>query len=332
MHNLKSIQLHFGVLAILFALFFVMPTYHVGVFSRIMVLAIYAMGFNLLFGYTGLLSLGHAMFFAAGMYGFGLAVKLLELSVAPAFLMGVGAAGMLALVVGYLALRTAGVAFMIVTLMFAQTVYLVILYFGEYTRGDEGFVIQQAQRTLAGIDLTSETARYFTAYFLFAISFLAIAKLVQMPFGKRLVAIRENEERARMLGYDAASLKLTALVISGVFSGIAGATYALLFGYVGASFATVQYSIFPLLWVLLGAPLHLRAKISANCRPTKECKWVWLTRFRSRRFFLGCRYIQMLNWLRGENWRATNRLTRPKPKRCLNASVWPIVPIKPRAI
>ncbi len=248
----KTNALHVGTLLVLIALFFVLPAYHVGVFSRIMVLAIYAIGFNLLFGYTGLLSLGHAMFFAAGMYGFGLSMNFGGLSVLPAFAVGVLAAGLLALGVGLLALRTIGVAFMIVTLMFAQTFYLVILYFGEYTRGDEGFIIQQAQRNLAGIDLTTETARYFAAFTLFAICFLAMARLVQSPFGKRLVAIRENEERARMLGYDVGRLKLAALVVSGLFSGVAGAAYAMLFGYVGASFAAVHYSIFPLLWVLLG--------------------------------------------------------------------------------
>ena len=248
----RTTALHFGTLFVLVALFFVLPAYHVGAFSRIMVLAIYAIGFNLLFGYTGLLSLGHAMFFAAGMYGFGLSMNFGGLTVLPAFAVGVLAAGLLALGVGFLALRTIGVAFMIVTLMFAQTFYLVILYFGEYTRGDEGFIIQQAQRNLAGIDLTTETARYFAAFTLFAICFLAMARLVQSPFGKRLVAIRENEERARMLGYDVGRLKLAALVVSGLFSGVAGAAYAILFGYVGASFAAVHYSIFPLLWVLLG--------------------------------------------------------------------------------
>jgi len=248
----KAHTLHFGILAVLLALFFILPAYHVGAFSRIMVLAIYAMGYNLIFGYTGLLSLGHAMFFAAGMYGFGLTINLAGFAVIPAFLTGVIGAVLLALVVGYLALRTAGVALMIVTLMFAQTVYLTILYFGEYTRGDEGFVVQQASRSLMGLDLTTETARYFTAFILFAVCFLVMAKLIQMPFGHRLIAIRENEERARMLGYDAARLKLQALVVSGAFSGVAGATYGLLFGYVGASFAGVQYSILPLLWVLLG--------------------------------------------------------------------------------
>ncbi len=248
----KPNLLHFGILAALVGLFFVLPAYHVGAFSRIMVLAIYAMGFNLLFGYTGLLSLGHAMFFAAGMYGVGLTIKFFGAPVPIAFIIAIASAAFLGLVVGFLALRTVGVAFMIVTLMFAQTVYLVVLYFGEYTRGDEGFILQQAERTVFGVDVTSETGRYFSAFSLFAVCFLGLAKLVQSPFGKRLVAIRENEERARMLGYDAGQLKLLALVISATISGIAGATYAILFGYVGATFATVQYSILPLLWVLLG--------------------------------------------------------------------------------
>jgi len=136
--------------------------------------------------------------------------------------------------------------------MFAQAGYLTILYFGAYTRGDEGFVIPQADRIIAGIDITGETARYFAALLLFSIVFLIIMYLVRSPFGHTLVAIRENEERTKMLGYDTVRHKLAAVIISGTISGIAGAAYALLFGYAGATFATVQYSIFPLLWVLLG--------------------------------------------------------------------------------
>ncbi|MEQ6204520.1 branched-chain amino acid ABC transporter permease [Sulfitobacter sp. HNIBRBA2951] len=248
----KPNALHIGVLLALVVLYFILPPYHAGNLSRIMVLAIYAMGYNIMFGYTGLLSLGHAMFFAAGMYGFGLAANLGAVPLPLAFLIGVLGAGTLAAVVGALALRTTGVAFMIVTLMFAQTAYLVVLHFGEFTRGDEGFVVQQAQRTFAGIDFTTDTARYVTALVLFAICFLALARLVQTPFGKTLVAIRENEERARMLGYDTTAHKLKAIIVSGAVAGVAGAAYAMLFGYVGATFATVQYSILPLLWVLLG--------------------------------------------------------------------------------
>lgn len=248
----KSVWLHGGVITLLLVLQFWLPAYHHGNLARIMVLAVYAMGYNMLFGYTGLLSLGHALFFAAGMYGLGLTIAFLDFAPSPALLSGIITALVVSAVVGFLALRTTGVAFMIVTLMFAQAGFLTILLFGEYTRGDEGFVIQQPERILAGIDLTTPGNRYFAALILFSICLIITARVVQTPFGKVLVAIRENEDRARMLGYDVQRHKLLAVILSGTMSGAAGAAYALLFGYVGASFATVQYSIFPLLWVLLG--------------------------------------------------------------------------------
>lgn len=248
----KTVLLHGGLLAALLALQFVLPAYHHGNLARVMVLAVYAMGYNIMFGYTGLLSLGHALFFAAGMYGMGLSVHLLGATPAPALLAGLIAGFVVAAALGALALRTADVAFMIVTLMFAQAGYLTVLYFGAVTRGDEGFVIQQAQRMLGSIDLSDPQNRYFAAFALFALCLVAVLWLVQSPFGKVLVAIRENEERARMLGYDVFRHKLIAVILSGTMSAAAGAAYGLLFGYVGATFASVQYSIFPLLWVLLG--------------------------------------------------------------------------------
>lgn len=248
----KAALLHGALIAALAAAPFVLPEYHSGNLARIMVLAVYAMGYNLLFGYTGLLSLGHALFFTAGMYGLALPMEHFGLPPGPGFLAGLSAALVVSAVVGFLALRTSGVAFMIVTLMFAQAGYLTILFFGEWTRGDEGFVIGQAQRVLAGVDLSTPLGRYFAALLLFALSLLILSWLVQAPFGRALIAIRENEERARMLGYDVKRLKLYAVIVSGVMSGAAGAGYALLFGYAGASFATVQYSILPLLWILLG--------------------------------------------------------------------------------
>ncbi len=248
----KSLTFHGLVVALLVALHFVLPTYHHGNLARIMVLAAYAMGYNILFGYSGLLSLGHAMFFAAGMYGLGLPMQHLGLSAGPALVCGVAAATTLGMAVGFLALRTTGVAFMIVTLMFSQAVFLTVLYFGAYTRGDEGFVIAQASRALAGFDLSTPTNRYFAALAVFFVSLVVALRLIHMPFGHVLIAIRENEERTRMLGYDVFAHKLGAVVVSAGLSGLAGAAYALLFGYAGATFASVQYSILPLLWVLLG--------------------------------------------------------------------------------
>lgn len=250
--GLRSTLLHLGLIAVLAVLCFVLPAYHQGNLARILVLATYAIGYNILFGYTGLLSLGHALFFAAGLYGMGLAMQHGGVPALPAFVLGVVAAAVLSLAVAALALRTVGVAFMIVTLMFAQAGFLLALYFGDWTRGDEGFVIPQAARQVAGLDLTDPIIRYLAALVLFSVALLASARLVHGAFGHVLVAIRENEERTRMLGYDVLRHKIAAVVISGSLSGAAGAGYGLLFGYVGASFAGVQYSILPLLWVLLG--------------------------------------------------------------------------------
>lgn len=244
--------LHAGVILGLGLAYFVLPEYHDGNLARIMVLAVYAMGYNLLLGYTGMLSLGHALFFAAGMYGLGLPMHHLGMSALPALFTGVLAAAVVAMSIGFLALRTSGVAFMIVTLMFSQAGYLAILLMGEYTRGDEGFVIARALRSVAGVDLATPWVRYYAAFVLFTLCYLAIARIVASPFGKCLVAIRENESRAQMLGYDTVRYKLMAVLLSGTISGAAGAGYALLFGYAGATFASVQYSIYPLLWVLLG--------------------------------------------------------------------------------
>ena len=248
----KSWGFHIGVVALLLALNFILPDYHHGNLARVMVLACYAMGYNILFGYTGLLSLGHALFFAAGMYGMSLTVQHLGWSAGPAIIVGLASGLAMSLVVGILSLRTAGVAFMIVTLMFAQAGYLAVLYFGEYTRGDEGFVIQKAARQIGGIDLSDPMNRYLAALVLFAVCLFITLRVVQTGFGRVLVAIRENEERTRMLGYDVHRHKLLAILLSGTMSAAAGAGYGLLFGYAGATFASVQYSIFPLLWVLLG--------------------------------------------------------------------------------
>ncbi|MGR3804639.1 branched-chain amino acid ABC transporter permease [Marinibacterium profundimaris] len=248
----RVLALHLGLVALLLAMHFVLPAYHHGNLARVMVLACYAIGFNILFGYTGLLSLGHALFFAAGMYGMGLAITQLGAAPAPALLAGLIAGLVVAGITGALALRTVGVAFMIVTLMFAQAGYLTILYFGDITHGDEGFVIQPAQRVLWGLDLSDPSWRYLAAWALFSACLIASLALVRHPFGRTLTAIRENEERARLLGYDVALRKWVAVVISGGISALSGAAYGLLFGYAGASFASVQYSIFPLLWVLLG--------------------------------------------------------------------------------
>jgi branched-chain amino acid transport system permease protein len=252
----KAITLHLAVFAVLGALQFFASDYVVLMLTRIMILAIYASGYNLLFGYAGLLSLGHAMFFATGLYAAALGTTLAGLSAPQGFLIALAAGISVSTVLGAVTLRASGVAFMIVTLMFSQAAFLTVLYFGNYTRGDEGIVIPDAKRmsTLFGmtVDLTHSVTRYNLALALLAAVTALCFVLVRSRFGRVLVAIRENESRTTMLGYDVARYKLAVFVLSGTLSAMSGACYALMFGYAGSTLASIQYSIHPLLWTLLG--------------------------------------------------------------------------------
>jgi branched-chain amino acid transport system permease protein len=253
---MRNVMLHGAVLLALFLVQFTASDYVVLTLTRIMVLAVYAAGYNLLFGYSGLLSLGHAMFFATGLYTAALGVTLGGWSVPHAFALAIVAGFVASLVLGAITLRASGVAFMIVTLMFSQAAFLTVLYFGEYTRGDEGIVISEAQRrfVFAGqdTDLTSPTLRYNLALALLALVIGFMLLLIRTRFGHVLVAIRENENRTTMLGYNVLRYKLTAFVISGTLAATSGAAYALMFAYAGSTLASIQYSIHPLLWTLLG--------------------------------------------------------------------------------
>lgn len=243
---------HLALLAGLFALQYILPPYHATNLARVMVLALFATGYNLAFGYTGLLSLGHALFFAAGMFAGALPAWHFGLGAGAALLLSALAGAAMAGLTGLLALRTAGVSFMIVTLMFAKAFYLTLIYFNQWTGGDQGFALPAASRVLAGQALSQDGPRFFLAWALFSAGLLLCLALVRSRFGRVMVAMRENEDRSRLLGYNPYRVKLLVLVISGGYAGLAGGTWAVLFGYAGAGFAEIQYSILPLLYVLMG--------------------------------------------------------------------------------
>ena len=252
----KVLVLHLAIIVALFLAQFVLGPYHHTNVARIMVFGAFAVGYNVLLGYTGLMSLGHAMFFATGLYGAGLTVYYFGFGAIEAFAVGVAATFVVAAIFGLIVVRTAGVSFLIVSLMFAQAAFLTTLYFNRITRGDEGFVISSQLRSLeiagASFPFSDPSMKYNVAWLVFAVSFIASVALVRSPIGRIWIAIRENEARTRMLGYNTYKYKFLALVISATIAGAAGATYALLFSYVGSTFASIQYSIFPLLWTLVG--------------------------------------------------------------------------------
>ena len=245
-----------GILMLLFLLQFILPTYHHSSVSKIMLLASYAIGYNFLLGYTGLMSLGHAMFFSSGMYSMGLGIYYLELSPLNGVIFSASFSLMVSLIFGLFALRTSGVSFLIVTLMFGQTFYLSILYFNEFTFGHDGFSLAKYLGSFVIFDkeylFSNPDIRYNFALLLLTSYLLITTFIVLSPVGRILIAIRENESRTQLLGYNVFYYKLFALVLSGTFSGVAGAMHGLLFSYIGTTFAEIHHSISPLLWTLLG--------------------------------------------------------------------------------
>ncbi|OGK84955.1 MAG: branched-chain amino acid ABC transporter permease [Candidatus Rokubacteria bacterium GWC2_70_16] len=249
-----ALGLHLGVLALLAALQLVLPAFHHGMVARVMVLAAYAVGYNLLLGYTGLMSLGHAMFFAAGMYGTGLTIQHWGFGAGAGFLAGIVSGLAVAAAVGLVTLRTAGPAFLIVTMMLAQAFNLAALYFNDVTGGDQGFILSGLGLDLFGVRLAfaHPAVKYNAAFVVFAGCLLSSLWLTGSPAGRVLLALKENEERTRLLGYNTLRCRLFAVVVSGLLSAVAGSTYTLLFSYVGSTFGSILYSIYPLLWTLLG--------------------------------------------------------------------------------
>lgn len=204
--------------------FFLYPVF----LMKILCFALFACAFNLLIGYVGLLSFGHAAYFGMGAYIAGYASKGWGLPPELAIPLGglVGAA--LGLPFGWLAIRRAGIYFAMITLALAQMVYFFALQ-APFTGGEDG--IQAIPRgTLFGMfDLTADMAMYWVTAFVFLAGFLLIHRIVHSPFGQILKAIRDNEPRATSLGYRVEDYKLMAFVLSAGLAGLAGGTKALVF-------------------------------------------------------------------------------------------------------
>ena len=219
----------YAVFAGMVALFVALPFAVYPVFlMQALCFALFACAFNLLIGYTGLVSFGHAMFLGTAGYISAHAAKVWGLPPELAILAGTGASALLGLVVGLLAIRRQGIYFAMITLALAQMIFFFSLQ-AKFTGGEDG--IQSVPRgVMFGIlDLQDTMTLYFVVLAIFLAGFLLIYRVVHSPFGQVLKAIRENEPRAVSLGYNVHQYKLMAFVLSAALSGLAGGTKAIVF-------------------------------------------------------------------------------------------------------
>ena len=192
--------------------------------------ALFACAFNLLIGYVGLLSFGHALFFGWAAYVSAHAAKVWGLPPELAILSGTAAGAALGAIVGALAIRRQGIYFAMITLALAQMMFFFAVQ-APFTHGEDGIQAVPRGKLLGLIDLADPTnlTMYATVLVIFLVCFLLIYRIINSPFGEVLKAIRENESRAVSLGYKTERYKLVAFVLSATFAGVAGATKALVF-------------------------------------------------------------------------------------------------------
>ncbi len=208
--------------AALFTVGFMAPWFVYPVFAmNVLCLALFASAFNLLLGYAGLLSVGHAAFLGSAAYVTGQAVKVWGLPVELGILAGTAVAALLGLLFGVLAIRRSGIYFAMITLGFAQLVYFLVVQM-SWTGGEDGLQGVPRGKALGLVSLHDNLSMYYFVFALFMAGFWLIHRTIHSPFGHVLRAIRENEPRALSLGYDVNRYKLLAFVISAGLSGLAG--------------------------------------------------------------------------------------------------------------
>jgi len=228
--------------AIMVALLAVAP--FVGIYPvfvmKALCFALFACAFNLLLGFGGLLSFGHAMFLGTAGYVCAYAAKEWGFTPELAILLGTAASAGLGAVVGALAIRRQGIYFAMITLAIAQMMYFFYLQM-PFTHGEDGIQAVPRGRLFGLIDLAHPLAIYYTVLVIFVAAFLFIYRIIHSPFGQVLKAIRENEPRTISLGYDADRYKLLAFLLSATLAGLAGATKAIVFQL--ASLTDVHWSM-----------------------------------------------------------------------------------------
>lgn len=243
------------VLAVLLGIGFFSSRFVLYLTMRVMILAIFAMGYNILFGRTGLLSFGHAAFYATG--GYGVALCSLHLTTHPVagIVAGIVAAALLALIIGFFCVRHTEIYFAMLTLAFGMMVFSLMWNLREITGGDDGLSgIMRGSLSLGlfSIPIMKDSQFYFFVLFCFSVSVWLIYRINRSPFGLVLGGIRENHVRTEFAGLGVKRYRLAAFVVSGAFAGLAGSLSLLLQSNVTPFAAHWSHSASPVLVSLMG--------------------------------------------------------------------------------
>lgn len=244
-------QRHRVLLAALFLLIFPLLMPFKAIAVNILIYGLFALGFNMLYGYAGLLSFGHSALFGAGAYGCGIIMTRFGLPWWLGVMTAVFAGSAMAAAMGALAVRTRGIYFAMVTLALSQCVYYAALQATDWTGGENG--LRGIRLTAIGpLDFVDPTTRYYVVAIIVIAALFALSRILASPFGAVLEAVRENEARARACGFDVRATRFLAFTLSGAFCGLAGGLQALHLGIVPLETLSYQTSGQAVMMALLG--------------------------------------------------------------------------------
>ena len=225
------------------------------ILTEIVIWSCFAASINFLFGYVGLLSFGQALYFGFGMYGVALGITELHLSFWPAFVLGPLSATVIAFLTGILAVRLTWHYFAIITVVFSLIMYFLALTFKSLTGGDDGINFALPDMFNAAgykLSLTDATTQYFFMLIIVVLCFWLIRIVMASAFGRSLIAIRDNDVRASLIGIHVYRLRLAAFVIAGFLAGVSGALFALFGRYASASYMFYHVSGEGVVWAIVG--------------------------------------------------------------------------------
>ena len=221
----------FTVIMVLLALApLVLPAFWRRFLTEVLIWGLLAMSSDLLIGYAGMISFGHSVFFGLGMYGAAAALLMVRPpNLGLAMLYGLGASAAVALFMAYFSTRLRDIYFAITTLIFSQIFYVIVFTWTDVTGGENGLTFSQPQLGIPGVYTTPFTSTTLHWFVLAAVagSYLVLRRITQSPFGMVLQSIRENEARTRAIGYPVERYKIVAVMLSGLFAGLAGVLYAI---------------------------------------------------------------------------------------------------------
>lgn len=230
-------------------------SFWIDITAEILIWSLFAASVNLLFGYVGLLSFGQALYFGFGMYGVAIGISRFDLGFWPALAVGILAAVLIAVVTGALAVRLTWHYFAIITVVFSLIFYFLALTSKPITGGDDGMGFSLPPVFSFGefeLSLTDQTVQYFFILAMVALCFFLKHRLLKSPLGRALIAVRENDVRAELIGLNVYLLRLTAFVFAGFLAGTAGALFAFFGRYASASYMFYHVSGEGVVWTIVG--------------------------------------------------------------------------------